>query len=570
MKKKLTIVVQPELVPGERIDHIFVWRSHPRADRRECYMEPTGRPNEWTGWWDPTQLEADSRIYVEVYVVDEERAYYIFGSAYFWLQTMCSGYRCTAPLKNVYLTDHDNFELGSVTVQSERSSNPVANVPPEHSLRLLGASKLFRDECDRIAAMRAMHGVVVPELHRLYYEVFENSTQFPLPVYMFFRMAKNDTHDMSDAVVRYLDSAQRCRGVTSNWLSTQLPGEQPNPLALDVVCDALCCVAYSIPYQPDYAPMEEDGRVEIDAYNDPLQTGRGDCEDFALLILRVVLFMQHRWVPTSRRDVAVQTLLRDYVAAATMRTVNGASADGFGRELSGHMNVTLYPIDWFNRVCKVPIQRNWETSRRNLPTLFLEGTASMWAPLRFETPEVVPRARKEAIKHLLKGRMFHSKAPIDASTDPFNFMRHGGLIFVPDAPPGREQMHLCTKRASNVLYGVSLEDEVSQSSKVRIVAASPPDAQVLRLLERVEHHLPPLVGIRTADIDPPLMRQLRGLPGWRASVEGAPVAHMYISVARAEEDGVSFEFLQDREFTAFAEQLAPRVERVNILLWPKK
>lgn len=570
MKKKLTITVQPELLPGERIDHIFVWRSHPRIDMRECYVEPTGRPNEWTGWWDTTQLEDDSRIYIEIYVVDEEHVYYIFGSAYFWTKTVCAGYQCTASLKNVYLPNHDGLELGVVQFQSERVRDPVASVPPERSLRLLGASKLFRDECDRIGAQRTMDGVVVPEMLRLYYEVFQNSTEFPLPVYMFFRMAKNDTRDISDAVVHYLDSAQRCRGVTGNWLSNQLSAKDANPLALDVVCDALCCVAYSIPYQPDYAPMEEDGRVEIDAYNDPLQTGRGDCEDFALLILRVVLFVQHRWLPTSRRDVAVQTLLRGYVAAATMRTVNGASADGFGRELSGHMNVTLYPTEWFNDVCDVQIRRGWKTTPRGLPTLFLEGTASMWAPLRFETPDIVPRARKEAIEHYLKGRMFHSKAPIDASTDPFNFMRHGGLIFVPDAPSGQEQMHLCTKRAGNIMYGVSLQDEVNQSNKVRIVAVSPADTKILRLLERVEHHLPPLVDICTKNIDPPLMRKLRSLPGWRASVEGGPVSHMYISVARAEEDGVSFEFLRDRAFTAFAEQLAPRVERVNILFWPKK
>ena len=562
MRRELRITIQPTEDKIHEIEHLFVWRSHEKPEQRVCVGAGARDGRSWTGTWTIDDLDEDSSVYIDVYTAGPGDARYLFATAYAWARELLDGAPRTSELVNPYTGAARRNPLGTATFVSGGrggACKPAAGL----SLRDPRAFRLLKGECVRLSAARAMDGVVVPEMMRLYIDQFDNSTQFPLPTCMFFRMARPDGRDLGPTLARYLDSAVLCRGWTDDRMAEGLARRDPE--ALDVLCDALCCVAYTIPYQSDYAPIAgRDLVLDVDAYEDPLQTGRGDCEDFALLILRLVLFAQRAWRPRGARDRAAADLLRMYVAAATMRTVNAPSMDGGRRELSGHMNVALYPRGWFNRASDVRI--DGPADEPGLPTLFLEGTGSMWGPLAVETPAGIPRARPEAVRHGWRGRMFRSRAPIDRATDPFEFMRHAGLVWVPDAPPGREQMHLCTVRGGHVLYGASLEDEVRRAPEVRIVATAAPPDEVLALMTRAETHLPPLVDMRCdAGVASPVLERVRRLPGWRPleDARGRRVAHFFAST----ETTGDLDFLRGRSFTAFAEQLAPRVARVNILVF---
>jgi hypothetical protein len=573
--RRLDIQISALLPPGQRIEHVVVWRSHEVAARRVCAGALEGA--RWRGRWDTDGLLADSCVYLDVYARGPCDERYPFATAFVWAADLLGGAPRAAELVNVYTETQDRTPLGRAAFESERADARVAEVRSGVSLRNPFVGGLLKRECERIAAARAMDGPVVPEMLRLFIDRFDNSTQFALPPYMFFRTARPDGRDLGPALEHYLATAVLCRGATAvaGRLDALLDAGRIDDggVALDAACDALCAVAYSIPYQSDYAPAGgSDALLDVDSYGDPLQTGRGDCEDFALLILRLVLFAQREWRPRTDDGRALQRLLRAYVAAATMRTVNAPSMDG-PPELSGHMNVALYDRAWFNQVSDVPVARAWDAEHEfELPTLVLEGTGSMWAPLELETPPEVPRVRQEASEHGLRARMFHSRAPIDRTSDPFNFMRHAGLLWVPDAPPGREQMHLCTVRGGLVLFGAALRDEVERSPQVVIRGIAAPDATVAEILARAETHLAPLVGIGAPSVlderGAPLLAALRARRGWLApdGVRGRNVAHFYLSADLATEDAVSLDFLDGRRFTAFAEQLAPGVRRLNILV----
>lgn len=570
--RRLDINISAQMPPGQRIEHLVVWRSHADARRRLC---PGGQSDDgWRGQWDTGELCDDSCVYLDVYALGPGDERYPFATAFVWAPDLLSGDARTANLVNMYT--EDSTPLGRATFQSDRADARVSRVRSGVSLRNPFVAGLLKRECERLSLAREMDGVVVPEMLRLFIDRFDNSTQFALPPYMFFRTARPDGRDLGPALEHYIKTATLCRGATA--MAARLDAlldkgrVDDGGVALDAACDALCAVAYSIPYQSDYAPVGgSDALLDVDSYGDPLQTGRGDCEDFALLILRLVLFAQREWRPQTDDGRALQRLLRAYVAAATMRTVNAPSMDG-PPELSGHMNVALYDRAWFSQASDVPVERPWNVEHEfELPTLILEGTGSMWAPLEFDTPPEVPRVREVAAVHGLRARMFHSNAPIDHTSDPFNFMRHAGLLWVPDAPPGREQMHLCTQRGGQVLFGASLHDEIARDPAVVIRGVPAPDATMLEILARAETHLAPLVEIGVPSMlderRAPLLAVLRRRPGWVSpdSVRGKNVAHFYLSADLASEDAVSLDFLDGRRFTAFAEQLAPNVRRLNIL-----
>lgn len=564
MQLGLTVTVLAAKDTIHTIDRATLWRSHQDPTKRALLGSFDATTRVWRGTWCADDLQEDTSVYLDVYATGPDETRYHFATAYAWASELLSGAERTSELVNVYTDPTARNRLGTAVFASVRAAVPIP-AAVALSLRQPSAFRALKAECVRLSAARTMDGPAEPEMRRLYIDQFDNSTQFPLPVCMFFRMAKPDGRDIGPVLARYLDSAILCRGWSDAVFVRGL--ERRDPEALDVLCDALCCVAYTIPYQTDYAPVGgRDLVLEVDAYEDPLQTGRGDCEDFALLIMRLVLFAQRAWTPDAARDRAVRDLLRCYVAAATMRTVNAPSMGGARTELSGHMNVALYPRGWFNRASDVRVDGPVAKDDARLPTLYLEGTGSMWGPLTVETPSSVPRARPEAIRNGWRGRMFHSQAPIDRATDPFGFMRHAGLLWVPDAPPGREQMHMCTVREGNTLFGASLEDEVQRVPAVCIRGAPPTPDETLALMARAETHLPPLVDLRCVpSVSSPVVDAARRLPGWRPVEEarGRRVLHFFGST----ETTGTLDFLRGRQFTAFAEQLAPRVARVNILVF---
>ena len=341
---------------------------------------------------------------------------------------------------------------------------------------------------------------------------------------------------------------------------------QRDVVALDIVADALCAAAYSIPYQTDVAPTPDHRLQLVDSYTDPMQTLSGDCDDFSFLIMSIVLYAQRAWKPAPGLQREIRDLLRNYVAAATMRLVNSPSVGSTEMEVGAHMNVSLYPRGWFNRASGLALAGPDDAS---LPVLVLEGTGSMWALPHTITPKAGGALSPTAPKAGLQQRILRTNAPIAGTTDPREFMLYAGMIFVPDAPPGREQGLLCTGGA----YGVSLADECAMAPGVRMVFAPAPTAGVLDLLARAEGHLPTAIGVGEGD-DPAFFAtgKLAASPRFVAfdrylqNMDAWAVSHCYATRETKINAGTLGDGRDFDRFTFFEETLARGVPRLNVLL----
>lgn len=556
---KVVIAAELALAAEEQLSHVYVWRSHRNPLRRVCVGEAT-RPYEWAVVVPDEEPEPDSSLYIDFYADSSDGSSYMFGTACIWLASLSDGQKHVYHVHNPYSELDGRDRYGVVTFQ--RASGEPS--PPSLYLNSSYAVRMLRDECMRLQRQREQMPPLVPEMRQLYMNVLETQTRLPLPVYMCFRMAKPDGRNFDARIAQYFTSAMRCRGWTDARMRKGL--RQRNVVALDIVADALCAAAYSIPYQTDVAPTPDHRLQLVDSYTDPMQTLRGDCDDFSFLIMLVVLYAQRAWRPTTDVQREIRDLLRCYVAAATMRLVNAASVHSAEKEVGAHMNVALYPRGWFNAASGLALDGPSDAA---LPVLILEGTGSMWAMPHTLTPKGGGAPSPVAPKAGLQQRILRTQAPIAGTTDPREFMLYGGMLFVPDAPPGREQGLLCTGNA----YGVSLEDECAMAPSVRIAVPPAPAAEVLRLLERAESHLPTAIGVGEGS-DPPffvtakLAASPRFLPfdKYLQDMDAWSVAHCYATretQMRADTLGAAREF--DR-FTLFEETLAPGVPRLNVLL----
>lgn len=556
---KVLIAAELALADEEQLSHVYVWRSHRDPLRRVCIGEST-KPYEWTIVVPDEDAEPDSSLYIDFYANSSDGSSYMFGTACIWLASLADGQKHVYHVHNPYSELGGNDRYGVVTFL-RAPSEPAA---PSLYLNSSYAVRMLRDECVRLQRHREQLAPLVPEMRQLYMNVLETQTRLPLPVYMYFRMAKPDGRDFDARVSQYFTSAMRCRGWTESRMRKGLRGR--DVVALDIVADALCATAYSIPYQTDVAPTPDHRLQLVDSYTDPMQTLRGDCDDFSFLIMLIVLYAQRAWKPSPGLQTEIRDLLRCYVAAATMRLVNSASVQSVEKEVGAHMNVALYPRHWFNSASGLALAG---PADKSLPVLILEGTGSMWAMPHTVTPQNGGTLSTTAPRAGLQQRILRTQAPISGTSDPREFMLYGGMVFVPDAPAGREQGLLCTGDA----YGVSLEDECMMSGRVRFAFPSAPDTGVLRLLDRAESHLPTAIGIGDGD-DPPFFvtAKLAANPRFLAfdaylqNMDAWRVAHCYATretELKTDTLGAAREF--DR-FTFFEETLASGVPRLNVLL----
>lgn len=560
---KVLIAAVLALAGEEMLSHVYVWRSHRNPLKRVCVGESV-KPYEWAIVVSDEDPEPDSSLYIDFYVNSSDGSSYMFGTACIWLASLSDVQKHIYHVHNPYSELDGRDRYGTVTF-CRASSEPA---PPSLFLNSSYAVRTLREECVRLQRHREQMPPLVPEMRQLYMNVLETQTRLPLPVYMYFRMAKPDGRNFDARIAQYFISAMRCRGWTEARMQTGI--RQRDVIALDIVADALCATAYSIPYQTDVAPTPDHRLQLVDSYTDPMQTLRGDCDDFSFLIMLIVLYAQRAWNPRTDLQREIRSLLQCYVAAATMRLVNSASVLSSEKEVGAHMNVTLYPRDWFNRASGLALDG---PSDKSLPVLILEGTGSMWAMPHTVTPKSGGSLSTTAPRAGLQQRILRTQAPISGTADPREFMLYGGMVFVPDAPVGREQGLLCTGSA----YGVSLGDECAMAESVRIAFPAAPSADVLRLLERAETHLPTAIGVGEGG-DPPFFNtaKLAASPRfvpyetYLRNVDAWSVNHCYATretTLRSDALGTAHDF--DR-FTFFEETLAHGVQRLNVLLLSKR
>lgn len=252
---KVLIAAELALADEEQLRHVYVWRSHRNPLRRVCVGEST-RPYEWAITVPDEETEPDSSLYIDFYADSSDGSSYMFGTACIWLAALSDGQKHVYHVHNPYSELGGNDRYGVVTFQ-RASSEPA---PPSLFLNSSYAVRMLRDECMRLKRQREELPPLVPDMRQLFMDVLETQTRLPLPVYMYFRMAKPDGRNFDARVAQYFTSAMRCRGWTDERMQRGL--RKRDVVALDIVADALCAVAYSIPYQTDVAPTP-DHRLQL-------------------------------------------------------------------------------------------------------------------------------------------------------------------------------------------------------------------------------------------------------------------------------------------------------------------